>query len=167
MTDSRDPSANTPSSASPPEAMQHSGHRKPLSPEELLAMEAKIRNVEIAISLVLRIGVILSVGVITAGLVLMFVHHSSYTPINGGYSYHNLTSPATLFPHSFSSLGRSIAHARGQGIIVLGVLILILTPVLRVAVGVLSFLYEKDTPMALITLYVLVVLIGSFFLAGA
>ena len=48
----------------------------------------------------------------------------------------------------------------------LGVLILILTPILRVAVGVLSFLYEKDPPMALVTLYVLVVLVGSFFLAG-
>jgi hypothetical protein len=29
-----------------------------------------------------------------------------------------------------------------------------------------SFLYEKDPPMALVTLYVLVVLVGSFFLAG-
>jgi uncharacterized membrane protein len=51
--------------------------------------------------------------------------------------------------------------------VVLGVLLLILTPILRVAVGVLSFMYEKDAPMTVVTLYVLAVLIASFFLAGA
>ena len=129
-------------------------------------MEEKIRKVEVAISLVLRVGVVLSVAVIAAGLGLMFAHHSDYGPISGHFSYRNLTSKTTPFPHSFSALGHSIAAGDGRGIIVLGVLILILTPVLRVAVGVLSFLYEKDPPMALVTLYVLVVLIGSFFLAG-
>ena len=129
-------------------------------------MEEKVRKVEIAISLVLRIGVVVSVLVIAIGLGLMFAHHGDYLPIRGHLSYRELTSRATPFPHSFRSLGHSIARGDGQGIVVLGVLILILTPVLRVVVGVLSFLYEKDTPMALITLYVLVVLVGSFFLAG-
>lgn len=129
-------------------------------------MEEKIRKVEVAISLVLRVGVVLSVAVIAVGLGLMFAHHGDYVPMSGHFSYRNLTSKTTPFPHSFSALGRSIAAGDGRGIIVLGVLILILTPVLRVAVGVLSFLYEKDPPMALVTLYVLVVLIGSFFLAG-
>lgn len=140
--------------------------RRPLSPEEAAVMEEKVRKVEVAISLVLRVGVVLSVAVIAAGLGLMFAHHSDYVPISGHFSYRNLTSKTTPFPHSFSALGHSIAAGDGRGIIVLGVLILILTPVLRVAVGVLSFLYEKDPPMALVTLFVLVVLIGSFFLAG-
>lgn len=130
-------------------------------------MEAKVRNVELAISLVLRIGVVLSVTVIAVGLGLMFAHHSDYLPISGHVSYHELTSGATRFPHSFASLGRAISRGEGRGIVVLGVLILILTPVLRVAVGVLSFVYEEDAPMAIVTLYVLVVLVGSFFLARA
>jgi uncharacterized membrane protein len=144
-----------------------SGHRRQLSPEEALAMEEKIRKVELAISLVLRVGVILSVAVIAVGLVMMFLHHGAYRSIQGTYSYHRLTAPSTPFPHRFSTLWRSITQAKGQGLVILGVLILILTPVLRVAVGVLSFLYEKDIPMTFITLYVLAVLIASFFLAGA
>ena len=142
-----------------------SGHRRQLNPEEAAIMEAKIRRTEVAISLVLRIGVIVSVLVITVGLVLMFAHHSAYVPIMGNFSYRNLTSPTTPFPHSFAALSHSIAAGEGQGIIVLGVLILVLTPVIRVAVGVLAFLYEKDVPMALVTFVVLVVLVGSFFLA--
>ena len=129
-------------------------------------MAEKVRKVELAISLVLRIGVVVSVLVTAAGLGLMFAHHGAYLPIRGHFSYRELTSKSTPFPHSFASLGHSIAQGDGRGIVVLGVLVLILTPVLRVAVGVLSFIYEKDPPMALVTLYVLVVLVASFFLAG-
>lgn len=142
------------------------GHRK-LTPEEAAAMEEKIRKVEIAISLVLRIGVTLSVLVIAVGLGIMFAHHSEYTSFTGSFSYKQLTSSTSQFPHSFSALGHSVASGQGRGIVVIGVMILIATPILRVAVGVLSFLYEHDVPMALVTLYVLIVLIGSFFLAGA
>ncbi|HET9071177.1 MAG TPA: DUF1634 domain-containing protein [Acidimicrobiales bacterium] len=96
----------------------------------------------------------------------MFAHHRPYLPISGRFSHRNLTSPATPFPHSFTSLGRSIARGDGRGVVVLGVLILIATHVLRVAVGVLSSLYQGDRPMAAVTMYVLVLLVGSFFLAG-
>jgi uncharacterized membrane protein len=129
-------------------------------------MEKRVRKAERAISLVLRTGVVVSALVIGVGLGLVFAHHGAYLSIRGHLSYKELTSTSTQFPHSFASLGRSIARGRGQGVVVLGVLILILTPVLRVAVGVLSFLYEKDLPMALVTLYVLAVLVGSFLLAG-
>ncbi len=109
---------------------------------------------------------VLSVLVIAIGLGVMFAHHRAYLPVRGDFSYHELTSKTTPFPHSLASLGHSIAKGDGRGIVVLGVFILILTPVLRVAVGVLSFIYEKDPAMALVTLYVLIVLVGSFFLAG-
>ncbi len=168
MTDSNRPKDTTeprPAEDAATAGLGGSGHRRDLSPDEVARMEEKVRKVEIAISLVLRIGVVVSVLVVAVGLGLMFAHHSEYLPITGHFSYHELTSKGTHFPHSFSSLWHSIAMGEGQGIIVLGVLILILTPVLRVAVGVLSFIYEKDPPMAIVTLYVLVVLVGSFFLA--
>lgn len=129
-------------------------------------MEERVRRVELAISLVLRVGVVVSVLVVSVGLGLMFAHHGTYSAIRGRASYEALTSKTTSFPHSFASLGRSIAAGQGRGVVVLGVLILILTPILRVAVGVLAFVYQKDPPMTLVTLYVLAVLIGSFFLAG-
>lgn len=168
MTDTSD-HRKKPGSPEPPapKDIGRFGHRPELTPAEAAVMEEKVRKVELAISLVLRTGVVVSVAVIAVGLGLMFAHHSAYLPIRGHYSYHELTSRSTPFPRSFTSLGRSLSRGEGRGVIVLGVFILILTPVLRVAVGVLSFLYEKDLPMALVTLYVLVVLIGSFFLAGA
>lgn len=152
-----------------PDVPDGSGHRhRQLSPAEAAVMEERVRRVEIAISLVLRVGVVVSVLVIASGLALMFAHHAAYLPIvRGHFSYHQLTSRRTPFPHSFGALGHSITTGHGRGIVVLGVLILILTPILRVAVGVLSFVYEKDPPMALVTLFVLAVLISSFFLAGA
>jgi uncharacterized membrane protein len=143
-----------------------SGHHQQLDPQEAAALEEKIRKVEVVISLVLRIGVVLSVAVIATGLGLMFAHHEAYVPISGHFSYRKLTSSSTSFPHTFTALGHSIGHGEGRGVVVLGVLILILTPVMRVAVGVLSFVYERDVPMAIVTLFVLAVLIGSFFLAG-
>jgi len=138
-----------------------------LSPEEMAEMEAKVRKVEVAISLVLRIGVLLSVTVIAGGLAIMFNNHAAYTSLSGHFSYSVLTSQSAVFPHSFGSLVSAVGRGEGRGIVVAGVLLLILTPILRVAVGVLSFMYEKDPPMTIVTLYVLAVLIGSFFLAGA
>ncbi len=144
-----------------------SGRRHQLNPQAALAMAEKVRKVELAISLVLRIGVVVSVVIVAAGLVLMFAHHPDYLWLHGPVSYQALTSTSTPFPHSFGALWHSLAQGEGQGVILLGVLVLILTPVVRVAVGVLSFLYEKDLPMALVTLLVLALLVGSFFLAGA
>ena len=142
-------------------------NRHQLNPAEMAVMQAKVRKVEFAISLVLLIGVILSVIVIATGLGIMFYHHPEYASVTGRFSYKVLTSNVTIFPHSLGSLVRSIAGGQGRGIVVVGVLLLILTPVARVAVGVLSFMYEKDLPMTIVTLFVLAVLVGSFFFAGA
>ena len=146
--------------------LTRSMRRRQLSPQEAAVMEERVRRVELAISWVLRTGVVVSVAVIAVGLAMMFAHHGAWTSITGHTSYRSLTDRSTPFPHSLSALGRAIGRGEGRGIVVLGVLILILTPVMRVAVGVLSFVYEKDPPMTIVTLYVLVVLVGSFFLAG-
>lgn len=150
--------------------MRQSGRPQPrreFNDAEKAAMDEKVRKTEVAISLVLRVGVSVSVVVIGIGLGLMFAHHSQYSRFSGNFSYHSLTSSRTAFPYSFGALARSLSKFRGEGVVVLGVLLLILTPILRVAVGALSFIYEKDGPMTIVTLYVLAVLIASFFLAGA
>lgn len=135
--------------------------------EAAKAMEEKIRKVELAISLVLRIGVSLSVVVLGIGLGMMFSHHSDYTSFTGSFSYHTLTAVTSKFPHSFSGLAHSLSKGQGRGVVVVGIILLILTPVMRVAVSVLSFIYEKDPPMTIVTIFVLCVLIGSFFLGSA
>ena len=130
-------------------------------------MDEKIRMTEVTISLVLRIGVGISVLIFITGLILMFVHHSQYASISGSFSFHSLTFRTSPFPHSFSGLWTSISKGQGRGIIVLGTMILILTPVIRVAVAIVSFSIEKDPAMTIVTIYVLLLLILSFVLAGA
>ncbi len=160
------PGSDPQKNVTPEGDLQVSGRHRNLSAAQVAAMEEKIRKIEFAISLVLRVGVILSVSVIAVGLGVMFYHHGDYASITGHTSYKTLTSRTTPFPHSLGQLRHSLAHGDGRGIVVLGVFLLILTPILRVAVGVVSFFYEKDIPMALVTLFVLFVLIASFFLAG-
>jgi len=127
--------------------------------------EEKLRKVEAAISTGLRVGVLLSVAILLVGLVVTFVHHPGYRSITGGISYHQLTSASTRFPHTVSQMASALSRGDGEGIIVLGLIVLVATPVFRVAIGVLSFIYEKDPPMTFVTLFVLAVLLLSFFLA--
>ncbi|CAG4920813.1 MULTISPECIES: DUF1634 domain-containing protein [Acidithrix] len=141
--------------------------RPPETEEQAKVMNEKIRMTEITISLVLRIGVALSVAIFIVGLVVMFAHHPAYAKLSGSLSFHSLTSPSSQFPHSFSGLWNSLAKGQGRGIIVLGTMVLIITPVLRVAVAIVSFSIEKDPAMTIVTIYVFAVLILSFFLAGA
>ncbi len=125
-----------------------------------------VHRVEGAISVVLRVGVLLSVGVIAVGLGLMFAHHPGYGSFTGHFSYHRLTSPSTTFPHTLTQLGSSLSKGNGRGIVVVGVLLLIATPVVRVAVSVLAFVLERDPAMTAVTLVVLGVLVLSFVLGG-
>jgi uncharacterized membrane protein len=130
------------------------------------AQDHKIRQAELAISLVLRIGVGVAVALVLAGLVVVLVQGAHGAAVHGS-SYKAYTAAGTPFPHSIAGLRTSLAKGEGQGIIELGLVVLILTPILRVAVGVLTFLYEGDVRMALITLFVLLVLLGSFVAGGA
>lgn len=128
--------------------------------------EAATRRMEIVISYVLRIGVVVSVGIIAAGLIVFFVHHGHDAALAGGTSYHTFTKGSWGFPHTLGELVHALARGSGRGYMVLGVLILILTPVLRVAVSVVAFFIARDRAMVVITLFVLCCLVGSFFLGG-
>ena len=68
------------------------------------------------------------------------------------------------FPHSPGSLINSLAHAHDAGIMMLGLLLIILTPITRVATSVLLFRQERDRPMAIVTAIVLCILLSSFII---
>ena len=78
-------------------------------------------------------------------------------------------SPERLlrFPQTLSQVGASLLTLRPQGIIALGLLLLIATPVLRVAVSVVTFALEKDRKYVVITLIVLAILLFSIFYLGS
>jgi uncharacterized membrane protein len=119
-------------------------------------------RIELVISVLLRAGVILSLFVTVFGLTLSFVHHHDYI-----HSYDllpQLTGSTRAFPHTLHETWQGLREFRGEAFIVLGLLLLIATPVVRVAVSVVAFLLERDWVFVAITSTVLALLILSFFL---
>lgn len=126
----------------------------PLSPKELRA--------ELWISMVLRVGVTLSLVLVLMGLLTCFFHHPQY--IASKQALDGLIAPGAAFPCTLSDVFAGVAAFRGQAIIALGLLVLILTPIMRVAISIAVFLEERDWLFAAITAAVLAVLLFSFWL---
>lgn len=113
-------------------------------------MEAIIGNL-------LRAGVLLAAAVVLAGGALFLVRHGS-APHYGIFQ----GEPADLRTPS-GVLADAVA-LRGRGVIQLGLLILLATPVARVAFSVFAFAMQRDLLYVIVTLVVLAVLV--FSLAG-
>lgn len=124
--------------------------------------DARVGQVEIVISNLLRIGVTASMAIVLAGLVLMFVHHPSY--LRAGSDLQRLTSPGAAFPHMLSEVADGLRTYRGQAVIAVGLMLLIATPIMRVAASVVAFAVERDLVYVVITSVVLAVLLTSFLL---
>jgi uncharacterized membrane protein len=117
--------------------------------------EALVRQAELVISHVLRGGVLLSAAIILAGVMWFYVRAFAA----GGQS-----RTVSAFPHTLPGVGRGLAHADPLAIIVLGLLVLLATPVVRVAVSMVAFLLERDWRYVVITSLVLLILLLSFVL---
>jgi uncharacterized membrane protein len=105
----------------------------------------------------LRTGVALSATVVLVGAVLYLARYG-FTPAN--YRVFN-GEPAEL--RSVHGILGYAVHLHGRGIIQLGLLLLIATPVARVAFSVFGFARERDRMYVGFTLVVLVVLLYSLF----
>lgn len=112
-------------------------------------MHEEMRKVELIIGKILRIGVVTSAIVIVIGIMLYFLNGSGYIG---------------NFPTRFSTILNGIVAGKSYAIIMLGIFLLILTPVLRVVVSIYAFYKEKDTMYVVITTIVLVILIIAMLL---
>lgn len=119
-------------------------------------------RIERVISVLLRAGVILSLFVVVFGLTLSFVHHRDY--IDSHDLLPDLTGSTRAFPHTLQETWQGLREFHGEAFIVLGLLVLIATPVMRVAVSVVAFALEHDWVFVTLTSVVLALLILSFFL---
>lgn len=117
--------------------------------------EALVRQAELVISHVLRGGVLLSVAIILCGVVLFYVR---------AFGALGRSEDVAAFPHTLPSVGQGLAHADSQAVIILGLLVLLATPVVRVAVSIVAFLLERDWRYVVITSLVLLILLLSFVL---
>lgn len=126
--------------------------------------EERVRRVELLISNLLRTGVLVSLALVVIGTVMTFVHHLDYFASPADLS--RLVEPGAAFPHSVSDVIEGIRLFRGQAIVTLGLLLLIATPVMRVAVSIFAFIYQDDWTFTCITALVLLLLLLSFFLGA-
>jgi uncharacterized membrane protein len=99
------------------------------------------------------------------GTVLSFVHHPEY--LTSRRALQRLTTPGRAFPRTAAEMFDGVRHLQGQAFVVMGLLLLVATPVLRVAVSILGFVYERDWTFVAITSIVLGFLILSFILGKA
>jgi len=117
------------------------------------------RDIELLISTTLRIGVMLSVAVMLIGVIVTFVHHPDY--FHSRPALGELTSSREIFANTTAAVLRGVRELRGQSIAMLGILLLIATPVVRVAISVVLFAAQRDRRYVLITAVVLALLITS------
>jgi uncharacterized membrane protein YfcA/uncharacterized membrane protein len=102
---------------------------------------------------ILQGGVLLSTAVIVLGLGLAVL-----SP--GGFSLRS----AFVTPPTLSQIAAGLLVWQPQAVIMLGLLLLIATPILRVAVSMVAFGCERDRKYMIITLIVLAILLLSLLL---
>jgi uncharacterized membrane protein len=124
--------------------------------------DPRMRQLELLISRLLRAGVITSVALIVIGTIITFAQHPDY--VSSSAVLDCSVGPGAPFPHEFDALLASLRQLRGEAIVTLGLLILMATPVMRVAVSALAFIQHRDRTYALITAAVLCLLLLSLVL---
>ena len=113
-----------------------------------------IRKTELVISGVLRGGVLLSVSVVLVGITYFYALRFAGK------------LPHPTFPDTLQAVLRGVLAGNALAIVVLGLLILLATPVLRVAVSIAAFAIEEDRTYVVITTLVLAILMFSIFGVG-
>jgi uncharacterized membrane protein len=121
--------------------------------------------VDTAISRLLRTGVVVSMAVVIIGLAFTFIHHPQY--VRSTSALGRLTDPGAMYPHRLNEVAGQIRSGRGQAIVMLGLLMLIATPVTRVAFSIVAFALERDRLYVAITAAVLLLLVVSFAIGAA
>ncbi|MDV7719019.1 DUF1634 domain-containing protein [Pediococcus ethanolidurans] len=120
-------------------------NKQPETAEELKKME-EMNQIELIIGQVLRIGVLISAAVILVGVLLIVFTGQT------GYS-------ANVYPTTVNAIASGIVALKPFAIVMLGLFLLILTPVLRVVVSIYAFAKERDHLYVWITTFVLVILL--------
>jgi len=133
---------------------------EPQPPVELEPAAIIPRSMEIWISIVLRVGVMIAGATILVGLILSLIPSMDK---GSGVSIHDLLdNGGARISVSPGSIVDGLRAFDPIAIIQLGLLILILTPIVRVAMTLVLFLKEADLIFATITGVVLIVLLLGF-----
>ena len=118
------------------------------------------QKLETIIGQLLRAGVLLAATVLLIGGGLYLAgHHADHA------NYHTFVRAGQNI-RTLSGIAVSVAHGQSIAIMQLGLLLLILTPIARVALAVVGFFLERDKLYTVVSLIVLAVLVFSLIHAG-
>jgi len=118
------------------------------------------QRVDEIIGNLLRVGVIAAAAVVLSGGALYLAQHGATIPDYG--VFHG--EPAYL--RGVSGILSAARALDGPGLIQLGLLVLLATPVARVAFSVFAFALQRDRTYVVVTLIVLAVLLYSLGAGG-
>lgn len=110
-------------------------------------------DVELRMGLLLRAGVVLSAALMAAGAIIYLVNHGREYPQYGTFK----GEPDNL--RGIAPILHGAIAGRGRGLMQLAVLVMIATPVLRVAFSVYAFARQHDRMYVAVSLIVLTLLL--------
>ena len=115
----------------------------------------KDRDMQLLLGKVLRAGTLISVSIVFIGGLFYLSRH--------GHTIANYKTFKGIpgFVQHFGGIVGGVLSLKGQAIIQLGIVLLIFTPILRVAFSAFGFVLEKDYMYAGISLLVLLIIFVS------
>ena len=118
------------------------------------------KRLEVVIGHTLRIGVVTAAVIVLIGGVFYLVENYAAAP------HYTSFHAASRHFDNLAGMTRNIRALNSYGIIQLGLLVLIATPILRVIFSVVAFALERDLLYVVATLIVLGILLYSLFVRG-
>ncbi len=113
------------------------------------------RRLEIIIGRLLQTGVLLAAAMVVAGGAFYLVqHHSERVDFRAFV-------PGSQDLRTLPGIVRSAAHFHSEALIQIGLLLLIATPIARVAMAIVGFALERDRLYTVVSLIVLLILAFS------
>jgi uncharacterized membrane protein len=115
-------------------------------------------DIEKIVGLQLRYGVIIASSIVLiGGIAYLFQHGQGAIP-----PYHTFVGESAGFT-TFSQIINGVVKGQSKGIVQFGVMVLIATPILRIAFSLVGFILEKDRLYIIITAVVLSIMLFSIF----
>ncbi len=123
-------------------------------------MRARWRNVtdvdvQHAVGNLLRAGVLLAAAVVLVGGAIYLWRHGHAT------ADYRVFRSEPFYLDRFGGIARDALSGSGRGIVQLGLLVLVATPIARVALTAVAFAFERDRTYVLVALLVLSLLLKS------
>jgi uncharacterized membrane protein len=129
-------------------------------------VESKTVNLKDPNSMNKILGIVLRSGVVLSGLIIaigtaLFVANHSLDDTSSYLTYNPSLIPHGNFPVSLASIASGLISLNSSSIIQLGFLVLLATPVVRVALSLFLFAAERDRMFVYLTAAVLAILLFS------